>query len=140
MKLVEKVWVADHSCKSLVNILNFFPFFSFYEFPSFFEIVYKFHVVVSKGDLSYFDFLLYFLLVTQVRHKGQSLFEFDLDVKFELSTFCDRISWVVVVLDEVVVLIFIKIKFYSVVSCRDCFHIKVDIFQFLNHLDVIQVN
>lgn len=87
-----------------------------------------------------FTFTCPWSIVSQVRHSRETLFHFVLNVDLELSHLTHGIVRLVKDLLPFLVDHLVNVKLNSIVSCRDCCHIKVDIFVELNLFYVVHVN
>jgi len=129
----------------LVKFINFFVFLGNNQSSSLLKPIDDLSIVVSKGDLGNFNWMLWFtfferFLVAKIRHSLDSLFQFSLDVQFELRNLVDWVSFVVIILLKVVEEIFVNIELNCVISSGDGLDIVVNELVDLYALDIVEVD
>jgi hypothetical protein len=100
--------------------------------------------MISKSDLGNLDWVLWFtdflLLEAEIRHSLDPLFQFGLDKQFELRNFIHGVSFVVIVLLEVVEEIFMDIELNCEISSGDGLDIVINELVNLYGLDIVEVD
>lgn len=140
MALVEKFLFLDTLGDRLVNLCNLIPFLSLDEVTSLREPINDSSIVVSEGNLSNLDFLIFVLLESKIIHSCDSLLKLQLNVELELSSLTHWIGFVIIKFLPVLVLFLFKIKLDGVVTGSDCLDIPVDVLGLLDTLDVVKVD
>ena len=147
LKFIEKltVWLFNCINNFLVKLIDFLILLGNDQSTSLLKPIDDLSIVVGKGDLSNLDRVLWFtrlrfFLEAKIRHRLDSLFQFDLNIQLELRDAVHRVSLIIVVFLEVVEHIFINIEFDSVVSGGDGLDVKVEEFVDLYALDVVEVD
>ena len=97
-------------------------------------------VAECKRDLSNIDWVIKVLPIAEIRNHTYPLLELVLEVQSELAHLWYWIIWVVEGIFEVLVHLFLNVKFYGIVSCSNCFYIVLDILILADCSHVVEVN
>jgi len=146
LKFIEKftIRVINSISDFIIKLINFFMFLGNNQSTSLLKPIDNLSIMISKSDLGNLDWVLWFtdflLLEAEIRHSLDSLFQFGLDKQFELRNFIHGVSFVVIVLLEVVEEIFVDIELNCEISSGDGLDIVINELVNLYGLDIVEVD
>lgn len=146
LKFIEKftIRVVNSICDFIIKLINIFMFLGNNQSTSLLKPIDNLSIMISKGDLGNLYWVLWFtfflLLEAEIRHSLDSLFQFGLDIQFELRNFIHGVSFVVKVLLEVVEEIFVDIELNCEISSGDGLDIVINELVNLYGLDIVEVD